>query len=105
MVLRLMSAKHISGLAGCDSKRMSVTVTETLADALERMATFELEDIAVLDEDGRIVNDLRLSEVLSLPYASNAVMKQIHPNSLCHSHCTIQRPLSSSWRRLALSSC
>lgn len=64
-VRRLMSAKNISDLAGRNSKSMSVTVTETLADALERMATFELEDIAVLDEDGRIVNDLRLSEVLS----------------------------------------
>ncbi len=40
-------------------------VNETISDALVRMASFELEDIAVLDEEGRIVNDLRLSEVLS----------------------------------------
>lgn len=64
-VRRLMSATHISDLAGRNSERMSVTVNETLADALERMAMFELDDIAVLDETGQIVNDLRLSEVLS----------------------------------------
>lgn len=64
-VRRLMSAKEISDLAVRNSARMSVRVTETLADALERMATFELEDIAVLDEEDRIVNDLRLCEVLS----------------------------------------
>jgi CBS domain-containing protein len=64
-VRRLISATSISDLAGPDSKRMSVRINETLADALARMASFELEDIAVLDEQGRIVNDLRLSEVLS----------------------------------------
>ena len=64
-VRRLVSASHIRDLAVRNSARMSVTVNETLADALERMATFELEDIAVLDEQGQTVNDPRLSEVLS----------------------------------------
>ena len=64
-VRRLISATTIADLAGRNSERMSVSLKETLADALARMATFELEDIAVLDEQGRIVNDLRLSEVLS----------------------------------------
>ena len=64
-VRRLVSATRIRDLAVRNSARMSVSINETLADALERMATFELEDIAVLDEQGQIVNDLRLSEVLS----------------------------------------
>ena len=64
-VRRLISATTIADLAGRNSERMSVRVNETISDALIRMASFELEDIAVLDEDGRIVNDLRLSEVLS----------------------------------------
>ena len=64
-VRRLISATAISDLAGRNSARMSVRVNETISDALIRMASFELEDIAVLDEEGRVVNDLRLSEVLS----------------------------------------
>ena len=64
-VRRLISATCIRDLAARNSARMSVSVNDSLADALSRMATFELEDIAVLDEGGHIVNDLRLSEVLS----------------------------------------
>ena len=68
-VRRLISATTISDLAGRNSARMSVRVNETISDALVRMASFELEDIAVLDEEGRVVNDLRLSEVLSFALA------------------------------------
>lgn len=68
-VRRLISATTISDLAGRNSVRMSVRVNETISDALVRMASFELEDIAVLDEEGRVVNDLRLSEVLSFALA------------------------------------
>lgn len=64
-VRRLISATTIRDLAGRNSARMSVSINDSLADALTKMATFDLEDIAVLDETGHIVNDLRLSEVLS----------------------------------------
>jgi CBS-domain-containing membrane protein len=68
-VRRLISATTIADLAGRNSARMSVRVNETISDALVRMASFELEDIAVLDNEGRVVNDLRLSEVLSFALA------------------------------------
>ncbi len=64
-VRRLLGAKNIGDLAVPDSKQMSVHLDETLAVALERMARFDLEDIAVVDAENRIVNDLRLSEVVS----------------------------------------
>ena len=64
-VRRLLGAKNIGDLAVPDSKQMSVHLDETLAVALERMARFNLEDIAVVDAKNRVVNDLRLSEVVS----------------------------------------
>lgn len=64
-VRRLITATCICDLAAPDSHEMSVKLSETLADALAKMAIYELDDIAVVDEEGRVVNDLRLSEVLS----------------------------------------
>lgn len=64
-VRRLISAKYVSDLAVPNSERKSINLNETLADALTKMANYDLEDIAVVDNDGHIVNDLRLSEVLS----------------------------------------
>lgn len=63
-VRRLLTAKTIGDLAIPDSHKMAVTLTSTLSDALRLMARHELEDVAVVDETGRIINDLRLSEVL-----------------------------------------
>ncbi|MCB0131260.1 MAG: CBS domain-containing protein [Caldilineaceae bacterium] len=62
---RLLNAKLVRDLAMPDSKRKAVHLTDTLAEALNRMARHDLEDIAVLDADGHVVNDLRLSEVLA----------------------------------------
>jgi CBS-domain-containing membrane protein len=64
-VRRLLQARTVSDLAPPESHRMSVRLDETVATAIETMASFGLEDIAVVDGDGRVVNDLRLSEVLS----------------------------------------
>ena len=36
-----------------------------LPDALQKMTYHKLADIPVLDANGRIVNDLRLSEILA----------------------------------------
>lgn len=64
-VRRLLSAETVQDLARPDSHRVAVRLTDTLAEALIKMAEFELEDIPVIDERGRLVNDLRLSEVLA----------------------------------------
>ncbi|MCB0161978.1 MAG: hypothetical protein KDD83_27760, partial [Caldilineaceae bacterium] len=57
--------QQISDLAAAESRQMSVKLTDTLAQALDTMSRYDLEDLAVTDEDGRVVNDLRLSEVLA----------------------------------------
>ncbi len=64
-VRRLLQARTVSDLALPDSRQMAVRLDDTVATAIETMATYGLEDIAVVDTDGRVVNDLRLSEVLS----------------------------------------
>ena len=64
-VRRLISATVIRDLAVPGSEHKSINVTDSLDNALATMADYDLEDIAVIDDDGRIVNDLRLSEVLS----------------------------------------
>ncbi|MDJ0757026.1 MAG: CBS domain-containing protein [Ardenticatenaceae bacterium] len=63
-VRRLLKAEKIGELARAESAKMSVRLTDSIEEALRVMAEFDLEDIAVLHEDGRIANDLRLSEVL-----------------------------------------
>lgn len=65
-VRRLLTATTIGDLALPESDKMAVQEDDTVEAALLQMANFELEDIAVIDADGRIVNDLRLSEVLKL---------------------------------------
>lgn len=64
-VRRLISAECICDLAVPGSESKSISLNDSLDDALIKMANYDLEDIAVIDGDGRIVNDLRLSEVLS----------------------------------------
>ena len=63
-VRRLLQAETIGDLARTESDKMSVRLTDTVEEALQVMAHYDLEDIAVLAEDGRIANDLRLSELL-----------------------------------------
>ncbi len=64
-VRRLLSARTINDLALPDSHRMSVQLDQTVAEAMRKMAAYDLDNIAVVDDLGRVVNDLRLSEVLS----------------------------------------
>jgi CBS domain-containing protein len=64
-VRRLMGARTIGELAVRGSKGMAVRLDDTLDEALRKMCQYDLEDIAVVDDDGAIVNDLRLSEVVS----------------------------------------
>ena len=64
-VRRLINASTIDDLAVDNSRELSVRLTDTLQHALDKLAQFNFYDIAVLDESGAIVNDLRLSEVLN----------------------------------------
>lgn len=64
-VRRLLGAITIADLAMPESREMSVRLEDTLDVALNKMSQYGLEDIAVLDGNGRVVNDLRLPEVLA----------------------------------------
>ena len=63
-VRRLLNAKTVGDLALPDSVKMAASLEDSLASALFTMSEYGLEDLAILDAEGRIVNDLRLSEVL-----------------------------------------
>ena len=62
---RLVSAQRVADLAAPGSAKAAVRLDQTLADALHNMTYYKLADIPVIDSDGRIVNDLRLSEILA----------------------------------------
>ena len=61
----LVLADFVRDLAVPYSEETAVTFQDSLADALEKMTSRNLADIPVVDENGRIVNDLRLSEILA----------------------------------------
>ena len=69
---RLVGAQRVSDLAAAGSAQAAVRLDESLADALQRMTYFGLADVPVIDENGRIVNDLRLSEILAYMLANDA---------------------------------
>lgn len=64
-VRRLVKAERVGDLARSDSVETAVTLHDTLADALDKMTRHNLIDIPVIDGNGRVINDLRLSEVLA----------------------------------------
>ena len=61
---RLVNAKKVVDLAARGSENTALRLNDTLADALHKMTSFNLADVPVVDDDGRIINDLRLSEIL-----------------------------------------
>jgi CBS domain-containing protein len=61
---RLVNAQRVADLAAPGSDNAALNLNDTLADALKKMASFNLSDIPVVDDTGRIINDLRLSEIL-----------------------------------------
>jgi len=65
-VRRLVLAQHARDLARPGSREAAVYEGDTLDTALTRMAQQNLTAIPVLDERGRVINDLRLSEVLAV---------------------------------------
>jgi len=62
---RLLNAKRLADLAAVGSEKAAVRLDETVGDALRTMTYHKLADIPVLDANGRIANDLRLSEILA----------------------------------------
>lgn len=63
-VLRLIHASKASDLARGKRNGLGVRPDETLADALKQMVDYNEVDIPVLDQQGKILGDLTLSEVL-----------------------------------------
>ena len=64
-VRRLVKARQARDLARPGSAEAAVREDDTLDTALNRMARYGLTAIPVVDEQGRVVNDLRLSEILA----------------------------------------
>ncbi len=69
---RLVNAQKVVDLAAPGSENAAVNLNDTLADVLYKMTAFNLSDIPVVDDDGRIINDLRLSEILLFTVNSTA---------------------------------
>lgn len=65
-VLRVVFATKAKDLARGDWRSLGVKPTDTLETALEQMITHKEGTIPVLDDEGKILGDLRLSEVLQL---------------------------------------
>ncbi len=61
---RMLNAQSVADLAAPGSQNAAVSLNDTLADALQILISNNLSDIPVVDENGRIINDLRLSEIL-----------------------------------------
>jgi CBS-domain-containing membrane protein len=69
---RLVTAQKVADLAATGSGQAAVRLDETVADALRKMTYYQLADIPVVDDEGRVVNDLRLSEILTFMLAQNS---------------------------------
>ena len=62
---RIVDARKARDVASGDLKALSVRENDSLQTALDKMLDNEEDVIAVLDAEGRVVGDLRLSEVLT----------------------------------------
>lgn len=74
---RIKVAREAKGLTRWEMSTFSVRVSDTLRTALKRMIEYEEDIIPVLDEDDRIVGDLRLSEVLLKTLEMNRVQDEV----------------------------
>lgn len=63
---RIADARKVKDLANTYTRRLSVKEEDTLQVALDRMLDYKQDVIPVLDNEGRILGDLSLSEVLWL---------------------------------------
>ena len=61
---RIVDGKQVKDLRRGYGKELSVKETDNLQAALDKMLDFEEDIIAVVDKEGKILGDLRISEVL-----------------------------------------
>jgi CBS domain-containing protein len=61
---RIANAKKAKDLAHGESDSLGVKQTDSLQTALDKMLDYEEDILPVLDSEGHILGDLRLSEVL-----------------------------------------
>lgn len=61
---RLIDARKGKDLACRGQQAVSVKASDTLETALNKMLEYEEDVIPVVDNEGRVIGDLRLSEVL-----------------------------------------
>ena len=61
---RIVDARKAKDLVSTDSRGLAVKETDTLQIALDKMLDYEEDVLPVVDKEGRILGDLRLSEVL-----------------------------------------
>ena len=62
--VRIAEAREVKSLARRDEHSFHIKVSDTLRTALNRMIEYQEDIIPVLDDDGRVLGDLKLSEVL-----------------------------------------
>jgi CBS domain-containing protein len=63
-ILRLVEARKAKDIAMSYRGTISVKETDTLQSALNQMLVHEEDILPVLDQEGKVLGDLRLSEVL-----------------------------------------
>ena len=63
-ILHILGAKKAKDIISGDQQALAVKETDTLQDALDRMLDCKEDVLPVLDSEGRILGDLRISEVL-----------------------------------------
>lgn len=61
----IVNAKKAKDLVGADYISFAIKEDDTLQTALEKMLDFKEDIVPVLDSEGHILGDLRLSEVLT----------------------------------------
>ncbi len=63
-ILQILEAKKAKDIVSGDPQALAVKETDTLQDALDKMLNHKEDVLPVLDSEGRILGDLRISEVL-----------------------------------------
>lgn len=75
-VRRLVLADIMQDLVMAGSEEAVVRLNDTVGEAIAKMSLYNLLDIPVVDDQGRIVNDLRLSEILSFAVHAPAAVEK-----------------------------
>jgi CBS domain-containing protein len=62
--VRISMSKTAGGMVRPETKDATVTLDDDINVALDKMIRLELLDIPVVDKKGKVIDDLRLSEIL-----------------------------------------